>query len=75
MRIAIKTGLKDRVIVKFWKEKVDIWKKMCNFAPKKCITMVDVVSIASYISERYMKEYGERIDEMKLHKLLMFELK
>ena len=32
--------------------------------------MVDVVSIASYISERYMKEYGERIDEMKLHKLL-----
>jgi uncharacterized phage-associated protein len=32
--------------------------------------MVDVVSIASYISERYLKEYGERIDEMKLHKLL-----
>lgn len=32
--------------------------------------MVDVVNIASYISERYMKEYGERIDEMKLHKLL-----
>lgn len=32
--------------------------------------MVNVVSIASYISERYMKEYGERIDEMKLHKLL-----
>lgn len=32
--------------------------------------MVNVVDIASYISERYMKEYGERIDEMKLHKLL-----
>lgn len=32
--------------------------------------MVDVVSIASYISERYRKEFGERIDEMKLHKLL-----
>ena len=32
--------------------------------------MVDIVSVASYISERYMKEYGERIDEMKLHKLL-----
>ena len=34
--------------------------------------MVDVVVIASYISERYQKEYGERIDEMKLHKLLYF---
>ena len=32
--------------------------------------MVSVVDIASYISKRYMKEYGERIDEMKLHKLL-----
>ena len=32
--------------------------------------MVNVVDIASYISERYMKDYGERIDEMKLHKLL-----
>jgi uncharacterized phage-associated protein len=34
--------------------------------------MVDVVGIASYISERYRKEFGERIDEMKLHKLLYF---
>jgi len=42
-RIVRKTGVKDRVIVKFLREKVDIWKKMCNFAPKKCITMVDVV--------------------------------
>lgn len=32
--------------------------------------MVDVISIASYISDRYKKEYGDRIDEMKLHKLL-----
>lgn len=32
--------------------------------------MVSVVDIASYISDRYTKEYGERIDEMKLHKLL-----
>ena len=37
---------------------------------KRIVSMVDVVSIASYISERYLKEYGERIDEMKLHKLL-----
>ena len=34
--------------------------------------MIDVVKIASYICERYEKEYGERIDEMKLHKLLYF---
>ena len=32
--------------------------------------MVSVVEIASYICDRYEKEYGERIDEMKLHKLL-----
>ena len=32
--------------------------------------MVNVVSIASYISERYRKEFGERNDEMNLHKLL-----
>ena len=32
--------------------------------------MIDVVKIASYISERYLREFGERIDEMKLHKLL-----
>lgn len=34
--------------------------------------MIDVIKIASYICERYRKEYGERIDEMKLHKLLYF---
>lgn len=32
--------------------------------------MEDVQQIASYISQRYEKEYGRQIDEMKLHKLL-----
>ena len=34
--------------------------------------MVSVVKIASYICDRYQKEFSERIDEMKLHKLLYF---
>lgn len=34
--------------------------------------MVDVIKIASYICQRYQEEYGRRIDEMKLHKLLYF---
>lgn len=34
--------------------------------------MIDVIHIASYICERYQKEYGTHIDEMKLHKLLYF---
>lgn len=34
--------------------------------------MEDVVKIASYICQRYQHEFGERIDEMKLHKLLYF---
>lgn len=34
--------------------------------------MEDVVKIASYICFRYQKEFGVRIDEMKLHKLLYF---
>lgn len=34
--------------------------------------MVSVVKIASYICDRYQHEVGERIDEMKLHKLLYF---
>ena len=34
--------------------------------------MVSVVKIASYICDRYKKEYGQKIDEMKLHKLLYF---
>lgn len=33
---------------------------------------MDVIKIASYISERFQKEYHVRIDEMKLHKLLYF---
>lgn len=32
--------------------------------------MEDVIKIASYICDRYQKEYGHHIDEMKLHKLL-----
>lgn len=34
--------------------------------------MESVVQIASYIYERYQREFGQRIDEMKLHKLLYF---
>ena len=34
--------------------------------------MVSVEKIASYICKRYQQEFGERIDEMKLHKLLYF---
>ena len=32
--------------------------------------MENIVQIASYVSERYLSEFSERIDEMKLHKLL-----
>jgi uncharacterized phage-associated protein len=34
--------------------------------------MESVVKIASYICQRYLKDFGEQIDEMKLHKLLYF---
>ena len=34
--------------------------------------MRDVNTIAAYICARYQAGYGERIDEMKLHKLLYF---
>lgn len=34
------------------------------------MNMEDVVKIASYICARYQQEFGQRIDEMKLHKLL-----
>ena len=34
--------------------------------------MEDVVKIASYICQRYEYQFGSRIDEMKLHKLLYF---
>lgn len=34
--------------------------------------MESVKNVASYIAQRYQKEFGERISEMKLHKLLYF---
>lgn len=34
--------------------------------------MADVLKIASYIAERYKRDFKGRIDEMKLHKLLYF---
>lgn len=34
--------------------------------------MEDVIKIASYICQRYEYQFGARIDEMKLHKLLYF---
>ena len=34
--------------------------------------MKDVKTVAAYICSRYEAEHGERIDEMKLHKLLYF---
>lgn len=34
--------------------------------------MKDVFTVASYICNRYQKEFDQRIDEMKLHKLLYF---
>lgn len=34
--------------------------------------MEPVLKVASYIAKRYQDEFGERISEMKLHKLLYF---
>ncbi len=34
--------------------------------------MEPVLKVASYIAKRYQNEFGERISEMKLHKLLYF---
>lgn len=34
--------------------------------------MENVLQVAAYTSERYQKEYGQQISEMKLHKLLYF---
>ncbi len=34
--------------------------------------MEKVTDIASYIYQRYQKQFGKCIDEMKLHKLLYF---
>ena len=34
--------------------------------------MITALQAASYISRRYYQDYGDNIDEMKLHKLLYF---
>ena len=34
--------------------------------------MENVMNIAAYVSNKYLSTYGQRIDEMKLHKLLCF---
>ena len=34
--------------------------------------MMGILQVASYIYKRYMDDFGVRIDEMKLHKLLYF---
>ena len=34
--------------------------------------MNDVMTVASYICGRYQRDFGEKIDEMKLHKLMYF---
>lgn len=34
--------------------------------------MKDMKTVASYISDRYDREFGEKIDEMKLQKLMYF---
>lgn len=39
---------------------------------KEGVILEDVRNIAAYICNRYQEEFGEQIDEMKLHKLLYF---
>lgn len=39
---------------------------------RQSLTMETAIKIASYICDRYLKDFGERISEMKLHKLLYF---
>ena len=34
--------------------------------------MKDLMTVAAYIYDRYQREYNEKIDEMKLHKLMYF---
>ena len=34
--------------------------------------MESVLKVATYISERYLQEFGKALDEMRLHKLLYF---
>ena len=37
--------------------------------------MISVLKVASYLTERYKKAYGQTMDEMRLHKLLYFTQK
>jgi len=37
--------------------------------------MISVLKVASYLTERYLRVYGQKMDEMKLHKLLYFTQK
>ena len=50
-------------------------KKLYLCSGEVILLMESVVKIASYICQRYLQEFGERIDEMKLHKLLYFTQK
>lgn len=34
--------------------------------------MENVMNVAAYITNRYLEEYKQPIDEMKLHKLMYF---
>ena len=34
--------------------------------------MKDMMTVAGYIYDRYQRDFGEKIDEMKLHKLMYF---
>lgn len=34
--------------------------------------MASMLTVAAYICDRYQQDYGQKIDEMKLHKLLYF---
>lgn len=36
------------------------------------VTVEKVMSVASYVYNRYRETYGQRIDEMKLHKMMYF---
>ncbi len=36
--------------------------------------MEKVLNFAAYIAQEYFSEYGQQIDEMKLHKLMYFEI-
>ena len=60
--------IKDLVFIKKWYYFCNV---KYNFL-RDSVRMEDVVKIASYICQRYQVEFGERIDEMKLHKLLYF---